>query len=376
MNNRIVLPILVMATLMLGCDNKQQTTNVNQLPNISVAYPLEDSVTLYATYPGYLEASNTVDIVARVSGFQVGSYYKPGQKVNKGDTLFIIEPTQYKDAVMQAEAALATAKAELFYAENNYNRMKRVADSEAISEIDLIKSEANFYQSQAAVKNAEAALQTARTVLNYCYIRAPFSGRPAKGVFSNGDYIAAGSANALMTTIYQDDEMYAYFNIDDMQYLKLVQNRQNNPARISTEAVKLEFNEKLPHEYEGHINYIAPNIDLSTGTMRMRLLVKNPYGELKHGLYTTIKLPYTPGGKSILVKDASIGTDQVGKYLYVVNDSNCVELRHIQLGEVYNDTLRIVESGLAPNERYVTRALQKVRAGMYINPVVENQMSE
>lgn len=366
MNNRISISLLLTAACMVGCQNNENNAVKPAAPDIAVATAIQDSVTLYATYPGYLEAKNTVDLVARVPGFQVASNYVAGQPVAKGDTLFIIEPTQYQDAVEQAEAALATCKAELYFAENNYNRMKDVANTNAISEIDYIKSEAAFYQAEAAVMNAEAALRSARTQLSYCYITAPFSGRPNTSKYGDGDYV---NASSYMATIYQDNQMYAYFSIDDAQYMKLIKNLKNNRTTLGHDAVKLSFSEQLPHEYKGYIDYVAPNIDLTTGTLRVRIVVDNPFNELKHGMYTTVHMPYTRSEDVIMVRDASIGTDQVGKYLYVVNDSNRVEMRHVEIGELYNDSLRIVYKGLNPGEKYVSLALQKVQEGMLINPV-------
>ncbi len=366
MKNPIFILTLLAATLAVGCQNKDQQVTTQVAPDITVSVAAQDSVTLFASYPGYLEAKNYVNLVARVSGFQVASNYTAGEPVSKGDTLFIIEPTQYQDAVAQAEAALATAKAEFYFAENNYKRMKDVANSNAISEIDLIKSEAAYYQAEAAVMNAEAALKTARTNLSYCYIRAPFSGRPNSSNYGDGDYITASS---YMATLYQDNEMYAYFSIDDAQYMRFMQNFKNKRTSLGHDAVRLSFSEPLPHEYKGYIDYIAPNVDLSTGTIKVRVVVKNPYNDLKHGMYTTVHMPYTRSEKVVLVRDASIGTDQVGKYLYVVNDSNRVEMRHVETGEIYNDSLRIIYSGINPGDKYVTYALQKVREGMTINPV-------
>lgn len=370
MNNRILLSLLLVALLVVACQNKEDKVESATIPSISVETVYEDSVVLYASYPGYLEAKSYVDLVARVSGYQVASPYRAGQRVHKGDTLIIIEPTQYIDAVAQAEAALATAEAEFYYAESNYKRMKDVANSNAISEIDLIKAEAAYYQSEAAVKNAQAALQTANTQLSYCYVRAPFSGRITSSMYSEGDYVTPG-VNSKLATIYQDDELYAYFSIDDAQYMRFLQNFKNQNTKLQKDDVRLTFSEPLPNEYLGHIDYIAPNIDLSTGTIKVRIVVKNPYGDLKHGMYTTVHLPYSRSEMAMLVRDASIATDQVGKYIYVVNDSNRVEMRHIKLGELYNDSLRIVTSGLQPGDKYVSRALQKVREGMTINPIEE-----
>ena len=193
MNNRFLLASLLATAILVGCNNNDQTAVTPTAPNITVATAIQDSVTLYASYPGYLEAKSYINLIARVAGFQEASNYVAGQRVAKGDTLFVIEPSRYKDAVEQAEATLATCKAQLYYAENNYRRMKDVANTNAISEIDYIKSEAAYYEAEAAVMNAEAALRSARTYLSYCYVIAPFSGRPTASNFGEGDYINANT---------------------------------------------------------------------------------------------------------------------------------------------------------------------------------------
>ena len=121
--------------------------------------------------------------------------------------------------------------------------------------------------------------------------------------------------------------------------------------------------------WQGKLNYLSPNFSLSTGTMRLRAELDNPDGVLKPGLYVSVTLPYATAEKAILVDNASIGTDQLGKYLYVVNDSNVVSSRHIEVGQLVDDHMRIVTSGLSSDERYVTKALMKVRQGMKIQPI-------
>ncbi len=367
MNIRVALCVIVAATVMAACQGNSENEQVAKAPDISVAYPVEDTITLYASYPGYLSATKSLDLIGRVSGYQIATLYQDGASVKQGDTLFIIEPRQYEDAVAQAEAALQTAESQLYYAENNYTRMKEAAQSNAISDIDLIKSESAYHEAEAALKNAEAALQSARTQLSYCYVRAPFSGKVTASVFGDGAYIN-GSASTVLATMYQDYELFAYFNIDDAQYLRMVNNGLIGNKNFK---VNLSFREQLRHNYSGRVDYVAPNINLSTGTLEIRVVVKNPHGELRDGLYTTINLPYGDDNSSLLIQDAAIGSDQIGKYVYVVSDSNRVEMRHIEIGNLYQDTLRVVNGGLTPQDRYVTRALLKVREGMEINPVVE-----
>ncbi len=366
------LPILVIiGFVFFSCTSKKSDQKMSA-PEISVAYPIVKSVILHKTYPGYLSSANTVDLVSRVNGYLQSSSFTAGAMVKKGQLLFVIEPTLYEDAVKRAEAGLKNAQASLDYAENNYVRMKEASRSDAISEIDLIKSATQLISARSSVKDAEAQLETAKTNLGYCYIRAPFSGHISKGMYSVGSYIGGEGQATKLATIYQDDKMNAYFNIEDNQYLQMLafSSKKNDQERLPDE-VEIIFQSPLSRPYIGKLNYLSPNIDLSTGTLNIRAEIENPDNELKDGLYVNIRLPYAKQDSAILVKDASIGTDQLGKFLYVVNDSNRIAYRHIVTGELFSDTLRLVKSGLNPNDRYVTKALLKVREGMEIKPLLE-----
>ncbi len=123
--------------------------------------------------------------------------------------------------------------------------------------------------------------------------------------------------------------------------------------------------------YMAQLDYLAPSVELSTGTLTMRAIVPNPKHRLTSGLYVTIAVPYSYQSTAMLVDDAAIGVDQSGRYLYLVSDSNRVVYRHIQVGEVVQDTLRVVTSGVAPTDRYVTKALLKVRPNMQVHPVLK-----
>ncbi len=367
-----IIVVAMFGLLLYACrSGEKPVAGGMALPKISVAYPRVDSVVLIKSYPGYLTSIQTVDLVARVSGYLQQMVYTPGAMVKQGQLLFVIEPSQYEDAVEQAEATLRTAQAQYDYAENNYTRMKEAAQSDAISEIDLIQSRSQMEQSEAAVRNAEAALSTARIQLSYCYVRAPFNGSISRSLHDVGNYINGAQQPVTLATIYQDKKMYAYFNIEDNQYLKMLMNQSKGTHSIPTDQAEILFQEPMSRRYYGTLNYLSPEVELSTGTLSIRAEVDNPTGELKSGLYISIQLPYGSCRDAVLVRDASIGVDQLGKYLYVLNDSNRVERRSVETGQLIDDTLRLINRGIAPDERYVTRALLKVRAGMEISPILE-----
>lgn len=370
---KLFLLTLLTGFLLAGCGNKKQGTQASSgaLP-IEVASPVVKDVTLTKDYPGYLDADATVALVGRVNGTLQASLYNPGERVKKGQLLFIIEPTTYQDAVVQAEAALKTAEASLEYARNNYERMKEAIKSDAVSRIQFLQSESNVKESEAAVSNAEAALRTARTNLEYCYVKSPCDGQISLAVYSVGNYIAGAVSPVTLATVYKDDKMFSYFNVADNQWLaQNLSEKFLKPDPDQSYYVTVRLGTDGKQTWKAKLDYLSPNITLSTGTLKLRAELDNPNGLLKTGSYISVTLPYGEAKDAVLVKDASIGTDQLGKYLYVVNDSNIVNYRPVEVGQLVDDTLRLITKGLSPHERYVTKALLKVRNGMPIQPVTE-----
>ena len=362
--------IFLVLSVLTGCKEKKDAGAMKGMPTlaISVAKPIVKDITLTKDYPGYLTTEKTVNLVARVNGTLQSVSYAPGGQVKKGQLLFVIEPTLYNDKVAQAEAELKTAQAQLEYARNNYSRMKEAVKSDAVSQIQVLQSESSVTEGVAAVSNAEAALSTARTNLGYCYVRAPFDGTISKSTVDVGSYVGGSLQPVTLATIYKDDQMYAYFNVADNQWLEMSMNNQQ-PTKDLPKKIMVQLGKEGTESYPATLDYLSPNVDLNTGTLMVRANFDNPQGVLKSGLYVSITLPYGEADHAILVKEASIGTDQLGKFLYAVNDSDIVHYRHIEIGQLINDTLRQVLGGLSPQERYVTEALMKVRDGMKIKPM-------
>lgn len=365
-------PLIIIALFLLGgCKKKQQKTAAFKLP-VEVANPIVKDIILTVDYPGYLQAINTVNLVARVSGRLEQISYEPGTRVRKGQTLFIIEPTTYQDNVRQSEAALKEGRATLEYAKATYERTKEAFKANAVSEIQVIQTQSNYEQALAAVSNYEAQLQTAQTNLSYCYVKAPFDGRVSKNQYDVGNYLSGTQAPTL-ATIYQDNQIYVNFNVSDNQYLNMAieKDHPQGMGQLSDLTVIPDAEENLP-TFKAKLDYFAPNIVLSTGTINMRGIIDNAGGLLRDGLFVKVVLPYGQQSNAVLIPDASIGTDQLGRYVYIVNDSAIVETRRVETGQLIDDTLRQIKSGLTPNDRYVVNALLKVRPGMTVNPIDKN----
>lgn len=372
MNYPSILRLALAATIAaaaVACGHKKATHQEGE-PTVDVALPVTDSITLYKTYPGYAYANASAKVVGRVNGQLLTKDYTSGALVKKGAVLFTIESTKYTDAVNRAKAALATAQSEYEYASNQARAMKKAYESDAVSQMDVIQSESNLQQAEAAIKNARAELSTAMTNLGYCTVRAPFTGHISSSTVDPGNYINGEGSPFELATIYDNSSMVVSFAIEDSQYERMAGARADSALAEAYRKVPLTFSEPLPHEYTADMYYTSPSIDRSTGTLTLKVTVDNPYGELRDGMYVTVNLPYGNEPEAILVKDASIGTDQLGKYLYVVNDSDKVVYTPIETGGLYRDSMRVVTKGITPGSRYVTSAMLKVRDGMPVKPVL------
>jgi RND family efflux transporter MFP subunit len=369
-----LLTFLFALIMLVSCTSRKSAEATEALP-VSVATPEVRTVTLTHDYPGYLKASSTVDVVARVSGTLLQSCYEGGQRVRAGQTLFRIEPTLYEDAVRQAEASLKTAEANLDYARNNFIRMGEAVKSDAVSRIEYLQAESNVATAEASVDNALAALRTARTQLDYCTVKAPCEGVVDLGTYSVGSYISGSSSPVKMATVYADHPMYAYFNVADNQFLTYQwASEQTLGTPLVPHTVTLRLDADGTPIGEGRLNYLSPNVTRATGTLQLRATLSNPDGRLRPGVLVNITLPCGQEPDAILVRDASIATDQRGEYLYVVDADDRVQYRPISVGQMVDDTLRIVTAGLLPGERYVSKALMKVREGMKILPVDDSSI--
>ncbi|MCM1484170.1 MAG: efflux RND transporter periplasmic adaptor subunit [Muribaculaceae bacterium] len=350
---------------------KHDTKSTEEIPPIEVAVSATDSVTTYSTIPGSLHAENKVDLVARVNGYLRSINYKSGDIVEKGQLLFTIEDTQYRDAVSQAAASLASAKSAREYAASHYAAMEKALKSDAVSVMEVKQAKSALEQADADIRTASAQLQTARTQLGYCRVYAPFRGRISASGPSVGAYLSGEGAAVTMATIYDDSDIQAYFTIEDASFLKSFADGREKSGGVNYDSIPIMFSEELPHTYSGSLSYLSPDIDSSTGTMQLRAKINNPYGELRDGMYVSVKLPTGVSPHAVIIKDASIASDQLGKYIYTVNDSNKVVYTPIKVGSMANDSMRVVLSGLQPGTKYVTKALLKVRPGMEIKPIVK-----
>ncbi len=364
--------LLVALAVALGttsCGSKKNTFQGSEAPQIAVANPATRDLQYHVEYPGYLQSKQKVEIVARVSGYLEKICFTPGKMVKEGQLLFVIEPRTYEDKVEIAKANLETAKAQLDLAEIALNRVTEAAKSNAVSEMDVLKAKTDVDKAKASVSSAKADLRTAQTNLDYCYIKAPISGEISKSLVDKGNYVNALSG--VLASLYQNDELYVNFSIEDSKYLAILQNDAQKNPDFNLKNIEIYVGSENPTMYKGTLEYFAPNIHLATGSMDMRAIVDNKKGDLTDGLYVKVSLPFYVEKNAMIVPEEAIGTDQTGRFVYVVNDSNMLEYRSIKVGMLDSDNMREVESGITTKDLIVVNGLMKARDGLKIVPVKE-----
>jgi RND family efflux transporter MFP subunit len=364
----VALAIAVTGIIVESCRHKPVEQDAEPM-TVEVAVPVVDSVVLRKTYPGYLASNQEVALVSRVDGYLRKKAYKSGDFVRAGQLLFEIENDKYLDAVEQAQATLATAQATYDYASKEYEAMKTAYASDAVSQMEVIQAKSNLDQSIASINTAKAALETAQTNLSYCTVRAPYDGHISAAQYDVGAYLGGSINPVTLAYLYDDSILAALFDITDVGYFEMLKQKADS-MNIDYANIPIAFSEPLLHDYTADLSYVAPQIDKSTGTLRLKANIDNKYGELKGGMYAMIALPYAIMPEALLVKDASIASNQLGKYVYTVDEQNKVVYTPIEIGDLVNDTMRIVTNGLDAKSRYVTKAMLKVRDGMTVNPKV------
>lgn len=364
--------VALSALLLAGTSCKKKDDKKMEMPpmTVDVAEVTTDSVMVYKEYPGKLIATSAIEVVARVDGKMLTKNFQDGSLVRKGQLLYTIDDTQYRNAVQQAQGQLENARSANEYYAKQYEAMKKAIESDAVSQMEVIQAKSNYDEGLASIKTYEANLQTALTNLSYCRITAPISGRIADTKLNPGSYLSGTASPVLLTTIYDNTTFYAEFAVDESTFLQIT-GENSSQLKPGYGTMPLKFAEELKHDYIGNFTYVAPDVNTGTGTLMIRAEIKNDYDELRDGMYVTISLPFQNDPHAVMVDDASIGTDQRGKYVYVVNDDNEVVYTPITTGALVSSNRRIVTEGLEPGQKYVTKALLKVRPGTKVKPVMQ-----
>src|SRR3954465_5501340 len=333
-----------------------------QTPQVTVAPAVQRVVADWDDFTGHFEAVNSVEVRPRVGGFVERVAFTEGATVHQGDVLFVIDQRPYEAEVARAEAALAQAKTRNELAGMEVERAQKLVSTQAISREELDARTSGRAEGNAAVSAAEAALRLARLNLDWTVVRAPITGRVGRAASPQGKRVRGGAPSpTLLTAIVSLDPIYVYFDTDEQAYLKYM----SGVSARSGPPVLIGLANESGFAHQGTLNFVDNRIDVASGTIRARALLSNPNAQFTPGLFARVRLLGSDRHLATLVQDQAIGTDQDPKFGLVLKADNTVEYRPVVTGRVV-EGLRVVESGLNPNERVVINGLMRVRPGMKV----------
>jgi multidrug efflux system membrane fusion protein len=363
-------PLILLLTFLLligGCgSNAAEQQGPPPAPDVSVAQVLSRDVNPWDEFTGRVEATETVEIRPRVSGYIEQLRYTEGSEVRKGDVLFVIDQRPYRAEQARAEADLARARAQSEQARSEAARAQRLLEARAVSQEEHDQRIAAAARTRADVQAAEAALQTARLNLEFTVVRSPISGRAGQAQVTQGNLVAPGTT--LLTTVVSLDPVYVYFEGDERVYLRSADlaRRGTRDAPASTVFVGLSNEEGFPHE--GALDFVDNQVNAATGTIRARAVVPNADRRFTPGLFARVKLMDSSAVSAILVDEKAILTDQDRKYVYVLGPENKALRRDVKLGRL-EQGLRVITEGLAAGDQVIVHGVQKVFfPGMPVQP--------
>lgn len=389
--------VLTMAFIGLAGCEQESGFQAPPPPKVTAAKPIKQNITIYDTFTGNTAAIDTVQIRARVPGFLEKMFFTEGAIVNKGDKLYLIQQDQYKASLEQANADVAAAKANYEAAKTKYDLIKEAFDSEAASRKELIEAQASKDQTKAQIAVAEAQVTQAKLNLSYTTISSPNTGRIDKTQVDPGNLVGQGEAT-LLTTVITFDPMYVYFTVNQRDLLKWLANHPRDtrdPERDPIKMLLYTANGQL-YNHPGTLDFAAPQVDQSTGTVQLRAIVPNPDYNLYPGLFIRVDVPneqtdailiprvalqrdmqgdylmkvtelsneakQQAAAKIELIKQSAAGTPRAAMVGNLKNPTQTVERVNVELGSIIGD-YQVVTSGLSENDMIIINGLQKARPG-------------
>lgn len=364
--------------LLVSCGKNEATHSISPSPHtfppveVNVAEPLIKTVTEWDSYTGRIEAMESVEIRARVSGYLEQVYFKDGDTVKKGDVLFVIDPRPYQATLERIQAELEKAKTRLELAKNNLQRAELLWTSKAISEEDYDNRHETVREMEASVRSTEADKKSAHLNVEFTEIRAPITGRIENKRISAGSVVNADQT--VLTTLISTDPVYVYVHANERAILKY-RRAWSSQRHAITQGVHIPAELALLDEvgflHRGYIDYIEPHLDANTGTLRVRGVFPNPDELLSPGLFATLRIPGGIPHEAVLIPERAVGTDQHQHFVWIAKGDSAIEYRSVTLGATFGQ-LREVTHGLQSNDLVVVEGIQKLRPGVKIHPTRQN----
>lgn len=349
---------------------KSAASSAPAAPKVTVAPVEEKLITDFEELTGRVDATETVELRARVSGHLDAVHFQAGQIVHKGDVLFSVDPRWYRAQFDLASAQAAQAKAHADIAAREAARADDLLAASAISHEEAEARRSREVEARAAHASAAAAVETARLDLENTDVRSPIEGRISRALVTAGNLVSGSPGNAtLLATIVSVGEAYVYADLDETTFLKFNRLLRENRVTIQDGRVPVEMQlaDETGYPRRGFIESSDNRLNSNTGSLVLRLVFPNTDHALVPGLFARVRVPVGSPRPALLVSERAIGTDQSQKFVLALAENNTAVYRTVKLGGSVKDK-RVISAGLQPGDRIIVNGLQRVRPGMTVDP--------
>ena len=342
-------------------------------PIVAVEPVTTDNVNIYGEYVGRIRAQQFVEVHARVEGYLEQMLFAEGTHVNKGQTLFVIDPKLYRARANRARAQLNKARAQALKAERALNRIRPLYEQNAASQLDLDNAIAAYESAAADVKVSEADLTQAEMTLGYTTVRSPISGYISERSADIGTLVGPGG-QSLLATVVKSDTVRVDFSMTALDYLRSKARNVNLGHKDSTRKwdpyITVTLADDSQYPFRGLVDFADPQVDPRTGTFSVRAEMPNPEHVLLPGQFTKVKLLLDVRENAVVVPSMALVIEKGGAYLFVVRPDSIVEKRFVETGPELGNSI-VIERGLVQGEDIVTEGYHKLSHGMKVQPARE-----
>jgi multidrug efflux system membrane fusion protein len=372
---RVALMFLAFGLPLAGCGEGAPKQAAPPPPAVTVANPQKQLVTDYDEYVGRFVAVDSVEVRARVSGYLDKVHFKDGQIIKQGDPLFTIDRRPFETSLAQVRATLTQARANLAFTESDLARASQLVKDRTITEQTFEQRTQAKRVAEASVAAQEAAVRQAELDLQFTELKAPVTGRIGDRRVSEGNLVTGGTSGntTLLATIVSIDPIRFEFTFDEasfLRYERLGKEGKEATSRNTQMEVAVRLIDEQDFAHKGRMDFVDNVIERTSGTIRGRAVLANPDGVFTPGMFGRVRVPGSPPYEALLVPDTALGSEQVRKFVMVVDGENTARIKYVTPGQLVGN-LRVIKDGLAADDRVIVNGLMRARPGAKVTPQVQ-----
>lgn len=364
----IIGVITCLTFILFACSEEKKAPAPPPPPEITVIETIAQEIPIYVEFFGQTSGFKDIAIRARVEGFLEGIHFQEGSEVKKGDLLYTLESQPFEEKVATRMSQVSEVETMLAKAKGDLDRIKPLAEINAVSKSDLDAALATYEANLSALEAAKATLRAAKIELSYTEIKSPINGIIGKTKAKVGDFVGKDPNPVILNTVSQIDTILVTFFITETQYLKLARHF-DEAEKAQQQQLELILIDDTLYGHKGKVDFVDREIDTTTGAMRVQASFPNPEKLLRPGQFAKVKAKVTDIKDAIVIPQRCVMEIQGLFNVFVVDSNNKVETREIEVGPKIGSSW-LISKGLESGERVVFEGLQKIKDGIIVNPTV------